>query len=232
MLSTSCDVSYTADLLPRAARPARPARAGGQLRCARGRPRVTPALRRRRRRSRSPDASTVAPQRSPVSEWPPRVGRAPMAPGLFVYRWPLNAIVSGMHRVSGLALVIGFSSVAMGSALLPAGTTLPDAIVSACSKWPRALRIAAKWCIGTALAMHWVAGTRYLAWEWGLYPFSVRCTTYTSSAIVAAAIGGGTALSLCSFPFPQHQKPSVRPHAVRAQGEMILPKTAWERTDM
>eukprot|EP00727_Mastigamoeba_balamuthi_P010075 m51a1_g5690 putative succinate dehydrogenase subunit C (222) ;mRNA; r:999252-1000130 len=157
----------------------------------------------------SPDASTVAPQRSPVSEWPPRVGRAPMAPGLFVYRWPLNAIVSGMHRVSGLALVIGFSSVAMGSALLPAGTTLPDAIVSACSKWPRALRIAAKWCIGTALAMHWVAGTRYLAWEWGLYPFSVRCTTYTSSAIVAAAIGGGTALSLCSFPFPQHQKPSA-----------------------
>ncbi|KAH3759512.1 hypothetical protein Pelo_8667 [Pelomyxa schiedti] len=63
-------------------------------------------------------------------------GRMILSPALFSYRWPLNALCSGTHRATGVALVIGFGGIMYGYVI--------------------------RWCVGFPMLYHMLAGLRHL----------------------------------------------------------------------
>lgn len=141
---------------------------------------------------------------SAVSAWPPVVGRSPIAPGLFIYRFPANVFASGMHRFAGVALIVGFSGVMCGSAVaFPRGGDGFLRVVDGATRLPWVTRAAAKWCVGFPLIFHWAAGIRYLMWHWGLHGFDKARSTVVSTAMIGAAGVASVVLSVLRIRAPR-----------------------------
>ena len=130
------------------------------------------------------------------------------APALGAYRFPLDTIASGAHRVSGVLLSVGFPAVVLASLAPPLRT--PEgyraALTAAHAALPRPVWLAAKACVAFPLCYHFLAGARFLAWEHGLLGFDRRATRSTSALLLGGSAAATAVLAFRSFPFQQHQQ--------------------------
>ena len=124
------------------------------------------------------------------------------APALGAYRFPLDTIASGAHRVSGVLLSIGLPAAVLAS-LAPQMRTASgyrSAIDTAHAVLPRPLWRAAKACVAFPLCYHSLAGARFLAWEHGLLGFSRTATRTTSALLLGGSAAATAALAFATFP--------------------------------
>ena len=140
------------------------------------------------------------------------------APSVLVYRFPLDTLVSGGHRTTGVALSLGFPAVVLASLAPPLRTAegYKQALAAARERIGAPLWGAAKACVALPLCWHMLAGARFLLWEWGLHSFDKRATRTTSALVMAGSLAMASGLAFAKFSGPaaqtqqrkQQQKPS------------------------
>jgi succinate dehydrogenase / fumarate reductase, cytochrome b subunit len=110
-------------------------------------------------------------------------GTRPLSPHLQVYRLPLIAITSILHRITGAALVVGMVLLAWWLIAAAAG---PDAFATAqafIGSWfGRLLLFAWSW----ALFYHLANGIRHLVWDAG-YGFELKSAYASGYAVFAVS---------------------------------------------
>ena len=111
----------------------------------------------------------------------------PLSPHLQVYRLPLTAVLSILHRMTGVVLSLGTVLVVAMCVMLAVRPAAYDTVVNFFSGW-----------LGCALLVAWTAslylhlcnGVRHLVWDAGL-GFELR----TVDASACVAIGATVALT-------------------------------------
>eukprot|EP01105_Mastigella_eilhardi_P014034 TRINITY_DN3190_c2_g1_i1.p1 TRINITY_DN3190_c2_g1~~TRINITY_DN3190_c2_g1_i1.p1 ORF type:complete len:161 (+),score=33.41 TRINITY_DN3190_c2_g1_i1:3-485(+) len=133
--------------------------------------------------------------RTPAEYAPPAIDDPlrPNAPSLFSYRWPMNSLASGAHRATGAALVLGYSSVVLGGALVP---SFRERVVATLGRVPRPLPYFFRWCVAFGITYHWAAGIRHLLWDYGFFGFNMQHVTRSSIGLYAGAFA--TAVAACT----------------------------------
>ncbi|HUN44654.1 MAG TPA: succinate dehydrogenase, cytochrome b556 subunit [Acetobacteraceae bacterium] len=109
--------------------------------------------------------------------------RRPLSPHVMTYRWPLSGLLSGTHRVTGLALCVG--TLLMTWWLVAAATS--DSAFAAVqwflSSWLGILCLLG-WTF--ALFQHLFSGIRHLAWN-AVYGFEKAEYRATNWAVIGAS---------------------------------------------
>ena len=150
------------------------------------------------------DEESIDPRpRSAVSAWPLSLrARAPVAPGMFVYRFPPNVFASGILRFGGVALGAGFTGVVLCSAALYAATArkLGWFITAFGEGVPRPLVCAGKMCVCFPLLGHFLGGVRDIGWHMGVQSLEKGYCQGTSLGIIALSLAGSGALAFARFP--------------------------------
>ena len=153
--------------------------------CARTSSALSPALRIVSQRT---FASSSAKQDDdvPYTVRQERLGR-PLSPHVTIYAWPIAAISSVTHRITGGALTIGLYG--MGIAALAGGDV--GAMASAIGDSGAAPL--AKFCVAFPLSYHFLGGLRHVYWEKmpeGLNPDAQRQTAYACFGVAGALSAG------------------------------------------
>ena len=88
----------------------------------------------------------------------------PLSPHLSIYRWPVTMTVSILHRVTGVALSVGFVVFCLWLFDAAAGASAYSKFMSYASSWPGQLLL-----IGWSFAFffHLANGVRHLVWDTG-----------------------------------------------------------------
>lgn len=108
----------------------------------------------------------------------------PLSPHATIYRWPLNAVMSIMHRITGVGLVVGAALAVwwlLAASLSDEYFPLVDAILSSV---PGDLVMTASL---VALWYHFCNGIRHLVWDvgYGFDESSVRASGLAGLAATA-----------------------------------------------
>ncbi|MGH8143258.1 MAG: succinate dehydrogenase, cytochrome b556 subunit [Steroidobacteraceae bacterium] len=106
----------------------------------------------------------------------------PLSPHVFHYRWAYTMVLSILHRVSGLALVLGLIGLTAWLVSISLGAAQYAALQSVYLSWPLQILIA---IAIVTLIYHFCNGLRHLAWDcgWGFERHAAR----RSAALVVAA---------------------------------------------
>lgn len=162
---------------------------------------------KKKRVGRKDDDCTLDPRpRSTVSAWPLSLkARAPVAPGMFTYRFPPNVFASGILRFGGIALGVGFTGVVLGSAALYVATAkrLGHFITAFGKNVPRPLICAGKMCVCFPLLGHLLGGLRDMGWHFGIQSLEQAYCRRTSLAIIILSLAGSGALAFTRFPYTE-----------------------------
>ena len=161
------------------------------------------AVKERKEEEEEGERSVDPRPRSTVSAWPLSLrARAPVAPGMFTYRFPMNVFASGILRFGGVALGAGFTGVVLFSSALYAATArkLGWFITSIGESVPRPLLCAGKMCVCFPLLGHFLGGLRDLGWHMGIQSLEKGYCQGTSLGIVALSLAGSGALASARFP--------------------------------
>lgn len=108
----------------------------------------------------------------------------PLSPHLQIYRLPLNAITSIIHRITGILLALG--AVVVVAMLIAAadGSQAYRVAYDLAASWPGRVVL-----LGFTLALyyHLCAGVRHLFWDAG-YGFSLEAARRGSWLVIAGAV--------------------------------------------
>ncbi|HEX4025775.1 MAG TPA: succinate dehydrogenase, cytochrome b556 subunit [Steroidobacteraceae bacterium] len=106
----------------------------------------------------------------------------PLSPHVFHYKWAYTMTLSILHRVSGLALVLGLIGLTAWLVSISLGAAQYAALQSLYLSWPLQIPIA---IAIVTLVYHFCNGLRHLAWDcgWGFERHQAR----RSAAVVVAA---------------------------------------------
>ncbi|MFO1352119.1 MAG: succinate dehydrogenase, cytochrome b556 subunit [Gammaproteobacteria bacterium] len=110
--------------------------------------------------------------------------RRPLSPHLQVYRLPLVAVLSIVHRITGLALVAGTPLLAYWLVALAAG---PEAYARAQAMLGSKLGLLLLFGWTWALFYHLCNGIRHLFWDAG-YGFALAKANQSGVAVVVASV--------------------------------------------
>lgn len=108
----------------------------------------------------------------------------PLSPHLSVYKLPLVAVMSIMHRGTGVVLAIGSMLVAYWLGAIAAG---PEAYASANSILGSWIGKLALFGWTWALFYHMCTGIRHLLWDTGI-GFEIPATLLSSKVILGASV--------------------------------------------
>jgi succinate dehydrogenase (ubiquinone) cytochrome b560 subunit len=118
----------------------------------------------------------------------------PMSPHIFIYKWPMAAVMSIMHRASGAALTVGISAAAVGIAF--GGLTFPELISTIKGMdLPAAVIFGAKFTVALPFAYHTCNGVRHLLWD--SVPSNLSNDAVTRSSLVVLGCAGVLTAGLC-----------------------------------
>jgi succinate dehydrogenase / fumarate reductase cytochrome b subunit len=109
----------------------------------------------------------------------------PLSPHLQIYRFPLTAILSITHRISGVFLALGAAALSLTLAALAGG---PVAYKGAAAFWGSPVGYLFLFLWTFALYYHLANGIRHLVWDAG-YGFD-KGAIARSGRLVVAASGG------------------------------------------
>lgn len=114
----------------------------------------------------------------------PQVAR-PLSPHILIYRHAFTSVLSGLHRVTGVALVVGTLLLVALLAALAAGPEPYAKIQSFCGSW-FGLFLLFGW--SWSLCYHLCNGVRHLAWDigWGFEIQRARLTGWIVVVVSAA----------------------------------------------
>lgn len=107
----------------------------------------------------------------------------PLSPHLGVYRWQLTMVLSIVHRVTGVALVVGTLVVIALLLALAAGPQPYETVRAFCAS-PIGLILLFGWT--WALCFHLCNGIRHLAWDAG-WGFEIPRAYLTGWSVVAVS---------------------------------------------
>ncbi len=112
-------------------------------------------------------------------------GNRPLSPHATIYRWPLNAILSICHRITGVALSVTALLVVwwfLAAATSPGYFDTAEAVLtSAIGDIVLTLSLAALW-------FHFCNGIRHLIWDTGSWFGGARVHATGITALVATAV--------------------------------------------
>ncbi len=112
------------------------------------------------------------------------VNRRPLSPHASIYRWPLNAVMSILHRATGVGLAVG--AILAVWWLLAAATSevyfgfVDSLLTSILGELVLVISLAALW-------YHCCNGIRHLIWDTG-YGFNAVSVAWSGRLAIAAAI--------------------------------------------
>ncbi|ODV91022.1 hypothetical protein CANCADRAFT_31811 [Tortispora caseinolytica NRRL Y-17796] len=91
----------------------------------------------------------------------------PISPDLAIYQPQITWVLSGAHRITGVALGVGFYLYLIGAAVGPAvGLTVDSASLSSLvASLPVAVKFLGKFLISLPLTFHSFNGIRHLIWD-------------------------------------------------------------------
>jgi len=115
----------------------------------------------------------------------------PLSPHVLDYRWPLSGLLSGTHRITGLALGIGTLLMTWWLVAAAASDSAFAAVQWFLSSWLGILCLCG-WTF--ALIQHLCSGIRHLAWA-AVYGFD-KPQYQASNWVVIAASAIGTVVTL------------------------------------
>jgi succinate dehydrogenase / fumarate reductase cytochrome b subunit len=108
----------------------------------------------------------------------------PLSPHLSIYRWPITMTLSILHRVTGVALSIGFVLLAAWLLSAAAGADAHD-------RFAELMQSAGGRVVLTLLSLaffyHLANGVRHLIWDLG-YGFEIREANASSWVVIVSAI--------------------------------------------
>jgi succinate dehydrogenase / fumarate reductase, cytochrome b subunit len=90
--------------------------------------------------------------------------KRPLSPHLQIYRLTLSMVMSGMHRITGLALCAGMIMLTWWLLATAAGRNAHDTFAAFASSWIGLLIL---FGFSWALLHHLLGGLRYLVWDLG-----------------------------------------------------------------
>jgi len=93
-----------------------------------------------------------------------RNSERPLSPHLSIYRWPVTMTLSILHRITGVAMSIGFVVLAAWLASAAAGTVEYDDFMASMATLPGRLLLLG-WSF--AFFFHLGNGVRHLVWDAG-----------------------------------------------------------------
>lgn len=117
----------------------------------------------------------------------------PTSPHLTIYQPQLTAIMSSLHRISGVGLAAGFYALTCGmavSSVLDLGLT-SDALISFFIGLPVGLQVAAKALATYPIVYHSANGIRHIIWDFGKQ-LTVKGVYRTGYAVTAVTLAVGT----------------------------------------
>jgi succinate dehydrogenase / fumarate reductase cytochrome b subunit len=112
-------------------------------------------------------------------------GNRPLSPHVFIYRWPLNAILSIAHRATGAALGVSLALITwwfLALAISPGYFAVANWVLTS---W---IGLLVLFLSLVALWFHFFNGIRHLVWDTGSSFGQKRVTRTGQGAIVAAAV--------------------------------------------
>ena len=107
----------------------------------------------------------------------------PLSPHVLDYRWPLAGLLSGTHRITGLALCVGTLLMTWWLVAAAASDSAFAAVQWFLSSWLGILCLCG-WTF--ALFQHLFSGIRHLAWN-AVYGFEKQEYRATNWAVIAAS---------------------------------------------
>lgn len=107
----------------------------------------------------------------------------PLSPHLTNYRWPLGGLLSGTHRITGIALSVGTLLMTWWLVAAAASDSAFAAVQWFLSSWLGVLCLIG-WTF--ALFQHFFSGIRHLAWN-ALYGFERQQYRSTNWLVIAAS---------------------------------------------
>ena len=108
----------------------------------------------------------------------------PLSPHLQVYRLPLTAVLSILHRMTGIVLTLGFVILVAAFGSLAVDAVWYEAIADLFRNWPGCVLLIA-WT--AALYLHLSNGVRHLIWDAG-WGFELKTVDASSFAAIAATV--------------------------------------------
>ena len=114
---------------------------------------------------------------------PAKNAARPLSPHVFIYRWPLAALISICHRATGVGLVLGMAMVTWWVVAAAYGPRAFEPVEVFTTSWIGQVIL---FGFSAALFFHLCNGIRHLVWDAGL-GFEKRDT-----AIGNAVVLGGT----------------------------------------
>ncbi len=121
---------------------------------------------------------------------PAKPAARPLSPHVFIYRWPLAAILSILHRATGVGLAVG---VLLLTWWVTAAAIGPGAYEQATGFIGSPIGLFFMFGFSVALFFHLCNGVRHLVWDAG--KGFEKTTTATSNVIVIVAALTLTAVS-------------------------------------
>lgn len=120
----------------------------------------------------------------------------PESPHLTIYKPQLTMVMSGLHRITGVAAAGGLYALALGYAAAGlTGVTFDSALlVSAFAALPSAAQVAAKALMAYPFAYHAFNGVRHLVWDTGR-ELTLKGVYRTGYIVVALTAVAGTYLT-------------------------------------
>lgn len=112
-------------------------------------------------------------------------GNRPLSPHVFIYRWPLNAMLSILHRATGAALGASLALITwwfLALAISPEYFAVANWVLTS---WIGILVLLASL---VAVWFHFVHGIRHLIWDTGSSFGKKRVTRSGQIALVVAAL--------------------------------------------
>ena len=121
----------------------------------------------------------------------------PLSPHLTIYRWPITMVLSILHRMTGVALSVGFIVFVIWLEAIAYTSMSFDGFMTILSSWPGQLLLAG-WCF--AFFFHLCNGIRHLVWDTGrlfeknqadMSAWVVLIASVLMTAVAWIVIGGG-----------------------------------------
>jgi len=102
-------------------------------------------------------------------------GHRPLAPHLTIYKWPLTAVLSISHRLTGVFLLLGLVVFFTVLVALASGEAVFLTVQGFLNQWPIQIMLAG---FAFSLSFHLVHGLRHLLWDLGFGFEGARLNTY------------------------------------------------------
>ena len=117
----------------------------------------------------------------------------PLAPHLTIYKWPLTAVLSISHRLTGVFLLLGLVVFFTVLVALASGEAVFLSVQDFLNQRPAQIVLAG---FAFALSFHLVHGLRHLLWDLGFGFESSKLGAYALWELLAISVLTGVALVL------------------------------------